>query len=1097
MYLATGNCMGDTLESGPRGPDAEGEEPLGHATTLPASSGTPTPDGRGLTAEQPGRYEFDRNRDSVRELGRGGLGRVLLAYDSHLGREVAWKEILPEARQQADTPSDGVTGTARFLREARVTGQLEHPSIVPVYELGSRADGTVYYTMKVVRGRTLREALRECSTLRERLRLLPQFASLCQAIAFAHSRGVIHRDIKPENVMLGEFGETVVLDWGIAKLKQTDQPVSTASEPPPPPSDWLRTSVGSLVGTPAYMSPEQALGQVDVVDERSDVWSLGAVLYELLTGQALVGSGSPQAILTVILAGKYKPPLEVDDAIPRELVAICTRALQRNPENRYPGARELAAELESFQSGARVGAYSYTSWELLARFARRNKALLSAAAIVFVLSIVAAAVSSAYYRKELRAHRVAQYHMAQALEEKACSLNAQADYTSAAVYAAASMLQNPASPSSSYHDPGFVAQVPGSKNTLIEAVSSLYRARLGSVLRLYRRIETSAEAREVSLAPDASRVAIGQSDGTIELWDVESGKMVFRRKMHSSTVVAIRFAPDGRLAASGGYDGIKLWNPSTGEPVGELTGHRREVRALVFSPDGATLYSGADDKTVRVWDAAGRQERAVLEGHRAGVMSLALSRDGKRLVSGSRDGEIRLWSASTGAGILVRAAHTDVVSDLAFAGDGTLISVSWDRTVARWNEPDLELLHRFQAGNEWVTSAGLIQGGRWLAALGLDGGLSLLDTATDATLLVVHAYSTGVENLTASDTSGVVAFPSAPRTVEVWKQNGAPGVRIIGSHAGFVQAVAYSPDGTKIASASFDKTARIWDARTGKVLDRLEGFSDYVHTVKFSPDGRWLGALSRDGTLLVWDVSARQDHSRLRGAAIALEFDWSPDSAKVAVGGGDGVLWFFDVQAKDVQRRADIPFPNVGGVRFLDPQTVVLSSYSGVAPLVVWNLETGTSRPGTGDRKCNAFEWLPKRRTIVCVRASNEISLHDIESGRVTTSPASDARGEFPRASADERYLFVGGDRALIVVDLLTREPILRLPFPGGFGEAVISPDGRQVACTSGSTVMTFPFDPEWIASMRSNPAAQLAESESIAGQHLDGFELHPIAPPR
>ena len=161
------------------------------------------------------------------EIGRGGIGRVLIARDSHLGRDVALKELLvPESASSSVTTADGRVelsdaslGTARFLREAQVTGQLEHPGIVPVYELGARADGTLYYTMKLVRGRTLAQALRGCRSLDERLRLLPHFANLCHAVAYAHSRGVIHRDIKPANVMLGEFGETVVLDWGLAKVR--------------------------------------------------------------------------------------------------------------------------------------------------------------------------------------------------------------------------------------------------------------------------------------------------------------------------------------------------------------------------------------------------------------------------------------------------------------------------------------------------------------------------------------------------------------------------------------------------------------------------------------------------------------------------------------------------------------------------------------------------------------------------------------------------------------------------------------------------------------------------------------------------------------
>ena len=177
---------------------------------------------RALTPECAGRYDFAGGSREAAEIGRGGLGRVLLVEDRHLGREVAVKELLGggDISSVGSAPTSGsvAPSVVRFLREARVTGQLEHPNIVPVYELGVRADGTLYYTMRLVRGRTLAEALHDCSTLGERLKLLSHFADVCHAVAFAHSRGVIHRDLKPDNVMLGEFGETVVLDWGLARV---------------------------------------------------------------------------------------------------------------------------------------------------------------------------------------------------------------------------------------------------------------------------------------------------------------------------------------------------------------------------------------------------------------------------------------------------------------------------------------------------------------------------------------------------------------------------------------------------------------------------------------------------------------------------------------------------------------------------------------------------------------------------------------------------------------------------------------------------------------------------------------------------------------
>jgi len=334
---------------------------------------------------------------------KGGMGRVIRAFDTAMQREVAIKELLPEIYNLAggdmSTLPRGIGANQdaiqRFLNEARITGQLEHPAIVPVYEIGTQTDGTPYYTMKLVRGKSLADAIREAKTLEDRVKLLPHFVDLCQAIAFAHSRGVIHRDIKPSNVLLGEYGETLVIDWGLAKMRSPGHGAGNPAtmDPASGVSDSGRTMMGQVLGTPIYMAPEQARGALNEIDERSDVYSLGVVLYEILVGEAPFTHSKPD-ILLALKQQEAPPPVRTREKLaPPDLAAICERALDREPDGRYQSAVELAEDVERFMSGSLVEAYQYTVGQQLLRFARRHKLPLAVAAVAFWIVAVIGAVS--------------------------------------------------------------------------------------------------------------------------------------------------------------------------------------------------------------------------------------------------------------------------------------------------------------------------------------------------------------------------------------------------------------------------------------------------------------------------------------------------------------------------------------------------------------------------------------------------------------------------------------------------------------------------------------------------------------------------------
>ncbi len=351
-----------------------------------------------ISDEPIGRYDFDTGHmGAPEELGRGGIGRVVVVNDRFLGRDVAMKELLHEHTSNPNLATTRVVALEqRFLREARLTGQLEHPAIVPVFELGRRLDGGLYYTMQRVRGRTLADLLQAARGLEGRLKQVAPYLTVCQAVAYAHSRSVVHRDIKPQNVMVGPFGETYVLDWGLARVKGKKDP--RAQELKLQPDITGNVLEGGAIGTPSYMSPEQAEGKIELIDERSDVWCLGAVLYELLTGQPPYTGKNPFDVLAKIAKEKVKPVRELEPDAPPELCAIAEKALQHAKEDRYPSAAELARDVEAWLAGGRVAAHEYNSIELTRRFVTRNKVALTVAMVATGVLAVSGALA---YRQVL------------------------------------------------------------------------------------------------------------------------------------------------------------------------------------------------------------------------------------------------------------------------------------------------------------------------------------------------------------------------------------------------------------------------------------------------------------------------------------------------------------------------------------------------------------------------------------------------------------------------------------------------------------------------------------------------------------------------
>lgn len=350
------------------------QPPLEAATT---AAGSPPTDRRGGSpdASAPTAPSEAERYHIVGEHARGGLGRVLRAYDRKLSRQVAIKEIL----------DGGAAAEVRFLREAIITARLEHPGIVPIHDVGRWPSGEVFYTMKMVSGRSLADRIKQCATFDQRHSLVPHAAAIADALAYAHDARIIHRDIKPANVLVGPFGETILIDWGLAKdlsAGQGPDEVDTGLG-----GDEALTLGGSVLGTPAYMPPEQARGEE--VGETADVYALGALLYHLLAGQSPYRGQTSNEVLEQVLAGPPAALSSLEPRVPPDLAAIVARAMERRPQDRYPTAAGVAEDLRSYLTGRLVSTFEYSPWHLLRRWLARHRAAVTvAAALLCALGVL-------------------------------------------------------------------------------------------------------------------------------------------------------------------------------------------------------------------------------------------------------------------------------------------------------------------------------------------------------------------------------------------------------------------------------------------------------------------------------------------------------------------------------------------------------------------------------------------------------------------------------------------------------------------------------------------------------------------------------------
>jgi len=803
-----------------------------------------------LTNQSIGRYHI------LEQLGQGGMATVYKAYDTRLEREVAVKVI----RKEAFPPEQLERIFKRFEREAKVLAHMVHPNIVKIYDTGEYS-GSPFLVMEYLPGKTLKDQMNRPIDYRQAARLL---APIAQALHYAHQRGILHRDVKPSNILLMEDKTPILTDFGIAKLLEGEE-------------GHTLTGTGIGVGTPEYMAPEQGLGKE--VDGRADMYGLGVVLYEMVTGRKPYEAETPLAVLLKQVNDPLPRPKQFIPDLPDEVERVIFKALAKKPEDRYETMAVFAAALEGLVHVQPVSAPLPQPIEQKLKQGTPPPEPLphqvhAQPAEPETVDMQAFQIDEKYtIRKGKQPRKLRPVYIGlgalfliisvflffdKSKNEVPSSLvkSATSSTTVEPVETVTTMELTPTElPVKSTPTKTPVKGTPTVRPVQLTP-TEMPLDNMWVPIKQYTLTGHTDRVSSVAFSPDGSTLASGSLNGEIILWDPKKGEMLHTLAGHTTGINSVTFSPDGSTLASGAWDTeIILWDVKSREILHTLTGHTGEINSLAFSPDGSTLASGAWDTEIIMWDVKSGKKVLRFAGHTSGIHSVAFSPDGSTLASGSYDSTVILWDATSGQKKQTLAGHIGSVYDVAFSPDGsTLASGSRDKTIILWDARSGEKLRTLTGHTVSVTSVAFSPDGSTLASGSLDNTVILWDVKSGQILHTLTGHKSSVFSVAFSPDGSTLASGSDDDTVRLWDAKSGEMLKTLTGHTSYVWSVAFSPDGSTLASGSDDNTVILWDASSGEMLHTITGHRLEVNSVAFSPDGSTLASGSTDWMVNLWDL---------------------------------------------------------------------------------------------------------------------------------------------------------------------------------------------------------------------------------------------------